>query len=108
MDLMNPDEPDRSFQDFLNSLPNTEAIARAKAVATRYVQGFHAADVNRVGVHGLIKANEAEDEITGGHSFRILGGYDVVTESLREQAQAQGAIVHLNGKVRPRAIDLQF
>ncbi len=96
MDLMNPDQPDRSFQDFLDALPNDEATARAKAVATRYVQGFHAADVNRIGVQGLIKANEAEDEIDGDHSFRILGGYDVVTEALREQAQAQGAIVHLN------------
>jgi len=100
MNLMNPEEPDRSFQDFLDSLPNTEATASAKAVATRYVQGFHAGDVNRIGVHGLIKANEAKDKIDGNHSFRILGSYDVVTESLREQAQAQGAIVHLNAIVK--------
>jgi monoamine oxidase len=96
MNLMNPDPPDRSLQDFLDSLPNDEATTRAKAVATGYVEGFHAADVNLIGVHGLIKANEAEDEIDGNHSFRVLGGYDIVTDQLREQAQAQGAIVHLN------------
>jgi monoamine oxidase len=100
MDLMSPDQPDRSLQDFLDSLPNDDATARAKAVATRYVEGFHAASVNRIGVHGLIKANEAEDEIQGDCSFRVLGGYDIVTESLRDEAQAHGAILHLNTIVK--------
>ncbi len=100
MDLMNPHQPDRSFQDFLDSLPNDEATARAKAVATRYVQGFHAADIKRVGVHGLIKANEAEDEIAGDKSFRILRGYDIVTDTLRDEAQGRGAMVHLNTVVK--------
>ncbi|MDQ6653646.1 MAG: FAD-dependent oxidoreductase, partial [Acidobacteriota bacterium] len=57
MDLMNPKDPDRSFREFLDSLPDDEGTRRAKAVATRYVQGFHAANVDGVGVHGLIKAN---------------------------------------------------
>jgi monoamine oxidase len=100
MDLLPLDQPDRSFQEFLDSLPNDEATVRAKSVATRYVQGFHAADVDRVGVHGLIKTKEAEDEIDGGKSFRILGGYDIVTETLRDEAQAEGAVVHLNTIVK--------
>ena len=100
MDLMNPDEPDRSLQDFLDSLPNDDATARAKAVATRYVEGFHAASVNGIGVHGLIKANEAEDEIDGDNSFRVLGGYDIVTETLRAEAEAHGALLHLNTIVK--------
>lgn len=100
MDLLNIDEPDRSLQDFLESVPEDEASARAKAVATRYVQGFHAADVNRIGVHGLIKANEAEDEVDGDHSFRVLGGYDVVTNTLFAQAHSQGATLHLNTIVK--------
>ena len=100
MDLLNPNEPDRSFQDFLNSLPNDEAAARAKAVAIRYVQGFHAAEIDRIGVHGLIKANEGEDEVDGHHSFRVLGGYDAVTDKLFEQAQAGGAVLNLNTIVK--------
>jgi monoamine oxidase len=100
MDLLNPDAPDHSFQNFLASLPQDETTARAKAVATRYVEGFHAADVNRIGVHGLIKANAGEDEVDGHHSFRVLGGYDVVTKSLFEQAQANGAVVNLNTIVK--------
>ena len=100
MDLMNAKEPDRSFRDFLDSWPNDEGTRRAKAVATRYVQGFHAANVDRVGVHGLIKANEAEDEIDGDKSFRVLGGYDIVAQTLRGQAEARGAIIHLNTVVK--------
>jgi monoamine oxidase len=100
MDLMNPDQPDRTLQDFLDSLPNDEATARAKAVATRYVEGFHAGSVTRIGVHGLIKANEAQDEIDGSNSFRVLGGYDIVTETLRAEAEAHGAILHLNTIVK--------
>lgn len=100
MDLMDPNEPDRSLQDFLYSLPNDDATARAKAVATRYVEGFHAASVNLIGVHGLIKANEAEDQIDGDNSFRVLGGYDIVTETLRAEAEAHGAILHLNTIVK--------
>jgi monoamine oxidase len=100
MALMNPDQPDRSLQDFLDSLPADEETRRAKAVATRYVQGFDAADVRRIGVHGLIKENEAEDEIDGDRSFRVLGGYDIVAETLRKQAEAQGTVIHLNTIVK--------
>ncbi len=96
MDLMKSEEPDRSFKDFLQSLPDDEETRRAKAVASRYVQGFHAARIDRIGVRGLIKANQAEDEVGGDRSFRILGGYDTIMDALHEQALERGAIFHLN------------
>lgn len=100
MDLMNPEQPDRSFKEFLDSLPNDEATVRAKAVATRYVEGFHAGDIHRIGVHGLIKANEAADKIDGDKSFRVLGGYDSVTNFLSSRAKEHGAVIHLNTIVK--------
>ncbi len=100
MDLMDPKKPDRSFRDFLDSLPDDEGTRRAKAVATRYVQGFHAANVDRVGVHGLIKANDAEEEIDGDKSFRVLNGYDTIAQTLRAQAESSGATIHLNTVVK--------
>jgi monoamine oxidase len=100
MDLMSLDSPDRSFQDFLNSLPNDEASMMAKEVATKFVEGFHAANANQIGVHGLVKDNEAEQEINGEAGFRVLGGYDVVIEALRAEAQAHGASVNLNTIVK--------
>jgi monoamine oxidase len=100
MDLMSLDQPDQTFQDFLASLPDDEASRQAKAIATRYVQGFHAARIDRVGVHGLIKANEAEDEVGGNQGFRIPGGYHLVTQALHDEAVAAGARLRLNTIVR--------
>jgi monoamine oxidase len=96
MDLMSLDQPDQTFKDFLASLPDDEATRKAKSVATRYVQGFHAARIDRIGVHGLIKANEAEDEIEGNKAFRIPGGYRLVTEALHSEALAAGCVLRLN------------
>jgi monoamine oxidase len=48
----------------------------------------------------LIKANEAEHEIDGHKSFRLLDGYDIVAQTLLAQAGAQGAIIHLNTVVK--------
>src|SRR6266496_4157567 len=61
MGQMKLTEPDRSFRDFLDSWSNDPETRRAKTLAEKYVEAFHAARAERIGVHGLIKANEAED-----------------------------------------------
>lgn len=100
MDLMSLDQPDQTFKDFLASLPDDEATRKAKSVATRYVQGFHAARIDRIGVHGLIKANEAEAEVDGHNSFRLPGGYAPVMQALHDEAVAAGALLRLNTIVK--------
>lgn len=96
MDLMSLDQPDQTFEEFLASLPDDEASREAKEVATKFVQGFHAARIDRIGVHGLIKANQGEDEVDGSHGFRIPGGYSLVIQALHDRAVAAGATVRLN------------
>jgi monoamine oxidase len=96
MGLMSLDQPDQTFKDFLASLPDDEATRQAKSIATRYVQGFHAGRIDEIGIHGLIKANEAEDEIEGHHGFRIPGGYNLVTEALLNEAVSDGVTLRLN------------
>ena len=100
MDLMSARQPDISFKDFLDSLPDDETTALIKRVAVRYVEGFHAAPETRIGVHGLIANNEAEEASGGEKSFRVLGGYAAVMENLRDEAEAHGAIFHLNTIVK--------
>jgi monoamine oxidase len=68
--MLDTKKPDQTFAQFLASLPDNEEMREAKAVAARYVQGFHAAWMDRIGVHGLAKATEAEDEIEGNHGYR--------------------------------------
>lgn len=99
-DLMSKEKPDQTFAKFVDSLPDNPEVQRAKAVAIRYVQGFHAADIKRAGVHGLIAANEAEAEVSGDHSFRVVAGYESVLQRLNEEAKQHGAVVHLNTMLR--------
>ena len=100
MDLMDLKQPDRSFKTFLDSLPDDETSRHAKAAASLYVEGFHAARIERIGVHGLVKANEAEDEIDGHHSYRVIVGYDHVMKALHKEAVDAGVIFSLNTNVR--------
>ncbi len=87
---------DKSFKDFLSSLPDDEETRRAKAIAVRYIEGFHAARIDRIGIHGLVKANEAADSIEGDKSFRFLNGYDSLVQVLQAEAAAYGATIRLN------------
>jgi len=97
--LMSKQKPDQTFAKFLDALPTDPETLRAKAIATRYVQGFHAADIKRAGVHGLIAAYEAQDEVGGDHSYRVPVGYETVLQRLTEEAKQRGAIVQLNAIV---------
>jgi monoamine oxidase len=92
--------PDQSLEDFLASLPDDEDMRRAKAIAVRYVEGFHAANIERIGVKGLIEANQAADSIEGDKSFRFLNGYDSLVQALRAEAERYGAMIHLNTVVK--------
>jgi monoamine oxidase len=72
-------EHDFSFRQFLdqhNPDPETREWARA------YVEGFNAADQNRIGVYALVRQQEAEEQINGEKSFRLPDGYDHVPGAL--------------------------
>ncbi|PWT89541.1 MAG: hypothetical protein C5B55_11220 [Blastocatellia bacterium] len=99
MNGMKLGQPDISFKDYLATLPNDEHTARAKAIATRYVEGFHAARLDRIGVHGLIKANEAADDVHGDKMYRIADGYEGIAQWLLHQAQANNSVLRLNTRV---------
>lgn len=100
MDKMKSSDSDLSLRQFLNSLPDNEDMRRAKAMARRYVEGFHAANIDRVGIRGLVKANEAADSIEGDESFRFQDGYCSLVQALRAEAESHGATFHLNRVVK--------
>lgn len=100
MDLLSLDKPDQTFKEFLASLPDNYVSHQASEVASLFVQGFHASSIDRIGTHGLVKANEAEDEIGGEKGFRVLGGYDRVVQALYDEVVAKGAEVKLRTVVK--------
>jgi monoamine oxidase len=91
---------DQSLKEFLESLPDDEKSQRAKAMLVRYVEGFHAANIERIGIHGLVKANEAADEIDGDKAFRLIDGYDSLMQAMQREAESHGAKLHLNTIVK--------
>lgn len=95
MDKMKSSDSELSLRQFLDSLPDDADMRRAKSMATRYVEGFHAANIDRAGIRGLVKANEAADSIDGDESFRFQDGYDSLVQALRAEAESYGAIFHL-------------
>ncbi|MDQ3908108.1 MAG: FAD-dependent oxidoreductase [Acidobacteriota bacterium] len=89
---------DHSFEQFLETEARDEP-EEVKQIARLYVEGFHAARAERVGVQGLNRTNRAEEEIDGDEQSRINEGYDRVARWLRESAQASGAEFLLNAVV---------
>lgn len=85
-------EGDMSFNAFLKRRrPDPEDAAEARS----YVEGFNAADADRIGIVALARQQQAEDEIGGGHSSRPPKGYDLLPRYLAEQARRAGARILL-------------
>src|SRR5436190_2313340 len=95
MGRMRKETSDQSFREFLDSLPG-EVSAQAKQMATRYVEGFHAASSAQIGIHGVSVANKAAESIDGDRSFRLLEGYYSVINWLLEKAESHGTLFKLN------------
>jgi monoamine oxidase len=87
---------DESFREFLESYCRKRDLDEAKAIAQMYVEGFHAARTDCVSVLGLNKVNEAADSIDGDRAFRLTNGYDVIAQTLCDEATAHGAHLRLN------------
>lgn len=90
---------DRSFRRYLESLPDDEETLRAKRAASLYVEGFHAAGIDRIGVQALNTVDKASEQIDGDRSFRLPAGYDLLVQWLREKDDEAGATFYLNTMV---------
>lgn len=81
-----PPDPDRPFRAWLDE---QQGIAEhERALTLRYVEGFHAADPDRVGIHWI--AQTTGDSAGGGGPFRYhpLPGFGRVAEGLRAALSA--------------------
>jgi monoamine oxidase len=88
---------DMSFAEYLAANP-TDALSAAAAM--RYVEGFNAADGNRIGIASLAVQQRAEDAIDTDRLFHVAEGYDAVMEFLAAQFRAAGGELTLGAAVR--------
>ena len=91
---------DRSFAGFLDDYSRRHSITDIRAMATLYVEGFHAARADRISVKGLVKTNRAAAEIDDDKQFRPADGYVVIAQKLHDEAVEHGASFHLGTVVR--------
>jgi monoamine oxidase len=91
---------DESFAEFLDDYSRKHKVDDIRAMATLYVEGFHAAHADRISVLGLIKTNEAAAEIDDEKQFRPAGGYQPIVQWLHAEAVAHGARFRLKTVVR--------
>ena len=97
---MKSSDRDQSLKEFLDSLPDDDKTRRAKSMLVRYVEGFHAAHIERIGIRGLVKASEAADEIDGNKAFRLVDGYGSLMKAMQAEAESRGTQFHLNTLVK--------
>jgi monoamine oxidase len=76
---LSPASRDLSFSEFVGQ---RKVGAEATAWATNYVEGFNAADADRISVRALAKQQVAEDAISAERIFRVVEGYARVPEFL--------------------------
>jgi monoamine oxidase len=88
-------EPDQSFDQFLESRDYSEA---AKQAARGFVEGFNAADSSEISIQALAEETRAADEIDGDRIFRVVNGYEAVTQHIAR------AIPRLLNKLRLNSV----
>ena len=92
--------PDQSFAQFIDDYTRKTHVEDVETIATLYVEGFHAAHADRIGVHGLNKTNKAAEQIDEDKQFRIQSGYGLLAQTLQDEAVAAGATFHLDTVVK--------
>jgi monoamine oxidase len=88
---------DMTFEQYLDSHPTGADAAEA---ATRYVEGFNAADQRRIGIASLAKQQRAEDAIEADRLFRVSSGYDAVPRFLAAEFARAGGRLELQTPAR--------
>lgn len=89
------DEPFASFMEHKAGLePSALALAR------QYIEGFHAAEAQRIGVRAVQQADHAVASNNGTAQFRVTQGYSGLTDWFRDQLAKHQVQVHCRTVVK--------
>jgi monoamine oxidase len=93
---MPADEPDQSFQHYVDRTGIDEAV---KQHALRYIGGFHAANPSLISVHSLIRDTRAEEAIDGDHQYRTASGYEDLVRAVTDRIDRDCCNIVMNTEV---------
>jgi monoamine oxidase len=88
---------DCSFSEYIDRLQIPESQRQR---LTSYIEGFNAADAQRIGVASLARQQAAEDAIEGDRIFRIRGGYSQIPEFIADRVRLAGGEIAFNTQVQ--------
>ncbi|HEX6900213.1 MAG TPA: NAD(P)/FAD-dependent oxidoreductase [Thermoanaerobaculia bacterium] len=93
---IDPEGPDRSFADFLAGKPGGHSLARDRTATREFVQGFHAADPNEIGILSIAPEDGENPSESAARMGRVVQGYDGVPRFL---ARGLEGAIHLETRV---------
>jgi monoamine oxidase len=88
-----PDQP------FATWLATSNVPAASRPALTAYIEGFNAADAQRISILSLGAQQKSEDASEGDSSWHILGGYSQLTDHLAARITELHGDIHLNHEV---------
>ncbi|HEY8311832.1 MAG TPA: NAD(P)/FAD-dependent oxidoreductase, partial [Gemmatimonadaceae bacterium] len=88
---------DMSFAEWLR---NSDVAPEHRAALQGYVEGFNAADANRISARSLGVQQQAEQETQGDRAWHISGGYSQLVTFLANRLRERGGEVRLNSVVK--------
>ena len=74
---------------FAQLLDQCGCDSELKTWASSYVEGFNAADKERISVYALNQQSKAEEQIGGDQSYRLLAGYENIPLALYKSAASK-------------------
>lgn len=97
LDRLSEARADQNFASFLEEIDNAPPDART--LAKLYVEGFHAAEANRIGVRAIQRAEAAAARHGGDRQYRIEGGYQRLIDWYAAELSRAQVTVELNSVV---------
>jgi monoamine oxidase len=95
---MRPNGRDRSVADFLRAHRSLSPVQ--KRLAASIVEGYHAAPLDRASEHALSTAGDPPSSPEEHAQFRVVAGYDGVTNWLRSRLEPRRCGMFLSTPVR--------
>jgi monoamine oxidase len=80
---------DKSYREFLKQ--HCTLPPESKALATDFVEGFHAGHPERISAISLAQSEAASEEVDGTKQFRLMAGYGDLVRATQAAASARGA-----------------
>lgn len=95
---LDPSRADQTFRAFLQA--HARGVPpRIRKLVMAYVEGFNAADADRIGTRSLAAASKAEERIHGDRLFRFVYGYETLIDRIRQQIEAKRCTIRLKNIV---------